>query len=402
MPTFVYKAKTDAAHTVTGQINASHVEEAIEFIHQLGLVPVSVQLATEHGSLVSDIKVMAVKGKDIAVFSRQLAGLLKSGVPLLKALEILSLQTKQRYLSNVISEIAVGVKSGRNFSACLGDYPNIFSSLYVSMIKAGEEMGQLKQMLLSMSEFLRKQEEFAVKVRHALVYPSVMLLVGLSTVIFILTFVMPKVTVIFLDTKQHLPWPTQVVMSVSGFLRFAGVPLLLLIASGAAILNTWRRTPHGRIFVGGVLLSIPVLREFILKADLARFTRTMQLLLESKLPIIRAIETAVPVIHHPLLRAELLVCAEQITGGESLGNALNNATLIEPMMIQQITVAEESGNLPEALGDLAQAYENDVDASTKTVTALIEPLMIIGVGAIVGFMVFAMLMPIFSMDILAH
>ncbi len=402
MSTFFYKAKKDASNTVTGKINANHVEEAIERIYQLGLVPVSVQLATEQGALVSDIKVVSVKIKEVAIFSRQLSGLLKSGVPLLRSLEILSVQTKHRYLSNVINEIGIGIKSGRNFSACLNDYPVVFTSLYVAMIKAGEEMGQLRQMLLSMSEFLRKQEEFMVKVRHALVYPAVMLLVGLGTVIFILTFVMPKVTVIFINTKQHLPWPTQVVMALSHFLRYAGIPILFIISVLTFMFNKWQNTAQGKFTIGKMVLAIPVLRDFILKADLALFTRTLQLLLESRLPIIRAIETAVPMVSQPLLRAQLLMCAEQIKGGESLGNALSVATLIEPMMVQQITVAEESGNLPEALGDLAQGYENDVDAMTKTVTALIEPLMIVGVGAIVGFMVFAMLMPIFSMDILAH
>ncbi len=402
MPTFYYKAKKDSTQTVSGQINANHVDEAIDLINQLGLVPVSVSATNEQGVLISDIKTANVKGKDVSVFSRQLAGLLKSGVPLLKSLDILSQQTRHRYFAQVINEMSVGVKSGRAFSACLADYPAIFSALYVSMVRIGEDMGQLKQMLLSMADYLRKQEEFSAKVRHALVYPSVMLCVGIATVIFILTFVMPKVTVIFTNTHQQLPWPTIVVMSVSRVLKHIGLPLLIMMAAGVLFFNRWRQTPPGRIAVSKVLMLIPVLRNFILKADLARFTRTFQLLLDAGIGITKGIEAAVSTVHHPILREQLLMCSTNIIGGDSLGNALASADLVDPIMVQQITVAEESGHLPEALGDLATTYENDVDAATKSVTVLIEPLMIVAVGSIVGFIVFAMLLPIFSMDILAN
>ena len=402
MPTFIYKAKKDAANTVNGQINAANAEEAVDMIHQLGLVPVSVLPIGEEGDLISDIKPAVVKAKAVAVFSRQLSGLLKSGVPLLKSLEVIAAQTKERYLASVINEMAIGVKSGRPFSQCLAEYPHVFEPLYIAMIRAGEEIGQLKHMLLNMAEYLHKQEEFSTKVRHAAVYPAVMLMVGISTVIFILTFVMPKVTVIFLNASQQLPWPTQVVMTLSHALKYTGLPLLFLMAIAAIVFNRWRRTATGRMVLVQVMIKVPLLKDFILKADLARFTRTLQLLLESGLPIIRAIETAVPTIRHPLLRSQLLIAAQQINGGESLGNALATVTLFEPLMVGQIAVAEESGNLSEALGDLAQMYENDVDVTTKSMTVLMEPVMIVVVGAIVGFMVFAMLMPIFSMDIMAR
>ncbi len=204
MPSYIYKAKKDAVNAITGQINAQNEEDALEIIHQLGLIPVSIEESNAEGVLFSDIREVKIKDKELYLFSKQLANLLKSGVTLLKALEVLSEQTKSIYFSRVLGEISIGVKSGRSFSACLSDYPAIFSPLFVAMVRAGEEMGKLRQMLNSVADFLKAQEEFSSKVRSAMVYPVFMLVIGVSTVIFILTFVMPKMSVIFMDAGQSL------------------------------------------------------------------------------------------------------------------------------------------------------------------------------------------------------
>ncbi len=167
MPSYIYKAKKDAVNAITGQINAQNEEDALEIIHQLGLIPVSIEESNAEGVLFSDIREVKVKDKELYLFSKQLANLLKSGVTLLKALEVLSEQTKSVYFSRVLDEISIGVKSGRSFSACLSDYPAIFSPLFVAMVRAGEEMGKLRQMLNSVADFLKAQEEFSSKVRSA-------------------------------------------------------------------------------------------------------------------------------------------------------------------------------------------------------------------------------------------
>jgi type II secretory pathway component PulF len=402
MPSYIYKAKKDAISAITGQISAQTEDDALEMIHQLGLIPVSIEESNAEGVLFRDIQEVKIKDKELYLFSKQLANLLKSGVTLLKGLEVLSEQTKSVYFSRVLGEISIGVKSGRSFSACLSDYPAIFLPLFVAMVRAGEEMGKLRQMLNSVADFLKSQQEFSSKVRTALVYPVFMLVVGVSTVIFILTFVMPKMSVIFMDAGQSLPWPTRVVMSISHFFHAYGIQAALAGAVGLLAFNRWRDTAQGSILIGQFLLNLPYVRAFVLKVDLARFTRTMSLLLESGLTIIRSIEMAIPTMHNPQLKMDLLVSVQALAGGESLGRCLAKSNLIPPMMVQLITVGEESGSLQESLKDIADSYEADINETTKMITTILEPALILAVGAVVGFIVFAMLLPIFSMDIMAH
>jgi type II secretory pathway component PulF len=402
MPSYIYKAKKDSINAITGQISAQNQEDALEIIHQLGLIPVSIEESNAEGVLLSNIQEVKIKTKELYLFSKQLANLLKSGVTLLKALEVLSEQTKSVYFSRVLGDIAIGVKSGRSFSACLADYPTIFLPLFVAMVRAGEEMGKLRQMLNSVADFLKAQEEFSSKVRSAMIYPAFMMVIGFATVVFILTFVMPKMSVIFTEAGQVLPWPTRVVMDVSHFFRAYGTWALVIGAIILLAINRWRTTAQGSIVIGQFLLNLPWVRGFVLKVDLARFTRTMSLLLESGLTIIRSIEMAVPTMHNPQLKMDLLVSVQSLAGGENLGQCLGRSNLIPPMMVQLIKVGEESGSLQESLRDIADSYEADISETTKLITTVLEPTMILLVGGVVGFIVFAMLLPIFSMDIMAH
>lgn len=402
MPSYIYRAKKDATSAITGQISASNEQDALETIHQLGLIPVSIEESSTDGVLISDIREVKIKTKELYLFSKQLGSMLKSGVPLLKALAVLSEQTDNAYLSRIFSEICFGVKSGRTFSSCLTDYPAVFSAMYVAMIKAGEEVGRLWQMLGSMADYLKAQDEFSSKVRSAMIYPAFMLIIGTCTVIFILTFVMPKMALIFKDAGQALPWPTRVVLSVSHWVQTSGLWAFcgLILAAGA--LGRFRSTLRGSIIAGQLVLNLPLVRDFVLKVDLARFTRTMALLLESGLPIVRAMELAVPTVHNPQLKRDLLLCIQDLTGGESMGKCLGRSALIAPMVVQLIAVGEETGSLQGALRDIAESYEAEVNESTRAMTTVLEPAMILLVGTVVGFIVFAMLLPIFSMDIMAN
>ncbi len=402
MPSYFYKAKKDALNAITGQINAQNEEDALDLIHQLGLIPVSIEESNAEGVLVSAIRESKISGKELYLFSKQLANLLKSGVTLLKGLELLAQQTKSAYFARVLDEISFGVKSGRAFSACLADYPAVFNAMFTSMVRAGEETGKLRQMLNNVADHLKAQEEFSAKVRGALVYPVFMLLIGAATVVFILTFVMPKLSIIFTDAGQSLPWPTQVVMAVSRFLKGYGLPALVLGAMGVMAFRRWAGSLTGSILIGQFLLNLPGVRSFVLKADLARFTRTMSLLLEGGLTIIRSIEVAIPTMDNPQLKMDLLVCVQNLSAGESWGGSLAKSSLIPAMMVQLIMVGEESGNLQEALKDIADSYEASIHETAKMITTVLEPLLILAVGAVVGLIVFAMLLPIFSMDLMAH
>lgn len=402
MPAYLYKAKRDSAETVMGRVDAESQDEAIELIHGLGLLPVSVEESTADGKLVREIKHVKVKGKETYLFSRQMASLIKSGVPLLQALDVISRQTKNKTFVRAIEDIGFGVRNGRSFSSALSDYPQIFSTLYVAMVRAGEESGNLREMLMRMADHQRAQEEMASKVRSATAYPAFMLVIGIATVVFILTFVMPKISVMFKDLGQSLPWPTQVVLGISQFVRSAGLWGLGAVLLTGVIVNRWVQTPHGRSAISGFVLAIPFIRTFSLRLDLARFCRTLALLLQSGLPILRAIEIAVPTLNNNFVKRDMLLCVQGLTAGESLGACLRQSSIIPDMVSQLIAVGEESGSLVESLTDIAETYEQEINESTKFMTTLLEPIMILAIGLVVGFIVFAMLLPIFQMDLLAR
>ncbi len=402
MPAFVYKAKKESAETVMGKVDAQNQDEAIELIHDLGLLPVSVEESTSDGQLLREIKNTKIKSKETYLFSRQLASLIKSGVPLLQALEVIGRQTKNKTFSRTIEDIMFGVRNGRSLSSCLGDYPQVFSALYVSMVRAGEESGRLREMLVRISEHQKNQEEIISKVKSATVYPAFMLVVGFATVIFILTFVMPKISVMFKDLGQHLPWPTQVVLGISQVMRTAGVWGFCALLVLGVLVNRWARTQRGRAALSRAVLVIPFVKSFFLRMDLARFCRSLALLLQSGLPILHAIEVAVPTLDNNFVKRDILKCVQGLTSGESLGSCLKQSEIIPDMVSQLIAVGEESGSLIEALTDVAENYEQEINESTKFMTTLLEPIMILSIGLVVGFIVFAMLLPIFQMDLLAR
>ena len=401
MSFYFYKAKKNSGETVTGRMEAQNQDEALNLLNQQDLVPVSLEEVSKD-ILIRDIRPSKIKSKEVYQFTKQLGGLVKSGVALLKGLEAISNQTKNVYFAKIISDIAFSVKSGRSLSSSLSDYPDVFSSLYVAMVQAGEEIGHLRDVLLEVAEYQKKQQEFISRVTGAMVYPFVMLSVGMLTVFFILTFVLPKIAVIYTDTAQTLPTPTLVVMNISRFLKTFWIPLVISMVTVAIVLNKWRQTQLAKIIIGQWFLNIPFLREFVLKADLARFTRTAYLLLNSGLTLVRSFEVAIPTISNPQLREDLSNCVIGLKAGESLGNCLSQSLLVPDMIRQMLAVAVEGGSLQESLKDIAESYEADINESIRLMTTLLEPAMILTVGLVVGFIVFAMLMPIFSMDILAH
>ncbi len=401
MPSYFYKAKRSNAETVTGRLEAQNHEDALELFNQMGLVPVSIEEVTQD-ILVSKIHPRKIKSNEIFQFTKQIGGLVKSGVSLLKALEVISAQTKNPYLAKIIREIALSVKSGRSFSLALSEYPQAFSPLYVAMVQAGEEIGHLRDVLLDVAEFQKKQQELFSKVTGAMVYPFVMLSVGLLTIFFILTFVLPKIAIIYVDTSQSLPMPTLIVMNISNFLKIFWIPIVICVFLAIFIINRWRKTVLAKVLIGYWLLRTPFLRDLVLKTDFARFTRTTYLLINSGLTLVRSMEVAIPTVSNPQLRDDLSRCVTDLKSGESLGNCLSQSLLVPDMMQQMLTVAEESGSLQESLKDVAESYESDINETIRVMTTLLEPIMILSVGLIVGFIVFAMLLPIFSMDILAH
>jgi len=402
MTTFVYKAKKSTAETVTGHINAQSEEEAIDLINQLGFLPVSVHPERAEGDKTDLGKKQKVKLRELYFFSRQLANLLKSGITLLRALTIMEAQTHNRYFKKVLNRISYLIKDGKTFSDSLAEFPHIFGSLYITMVNAGEESGNLQEMLVSVSLYQYKQEQILSKVRNALAYPVLMLVVGIGTIYFILSFVMPKMAGLFNSIGESLPLPTKILLSLSSFLSKGGLWILLVAGILGLLAYRMNRSKKGRKSSSRFVLHLPLFGEIILKTQLSQFCRTMELLLRGGVSIIRALQISIPILSNEIIKEHLMQCKTDLTEGGSFGASIRKYPEIPPMMGHLISVGEESGNLTEVLTELAEDYERETNEKIKILTTLLEPIMILTIGLVVGFIVFAMLLPIFQIDVLAR
>ncbi len=396
MPTFVYRAKKSSAETVSGQINAQTKDEAVDLISQLGFLPISVE-----PQVVKVVEVGRIKSKEIYIFSKQLANLMKSGVSLLRALKIVEEQTSNVYFKHVIASIADNVKNGRALSESLALYPKVFSPLFVTMIHAGEESGNLYEILMSIAAHQQRQEEIKSKVKTAMVYPCLMAGVGLATIFFILCFVLPKMAGLFSSLGNNLPLPTMILLSLSKFFNKAWIFILLAIAFASIAIYRWMGSAKGKLVFSEFILRLPLFGDVLLKTELARFASTLSLLIKSGVSIVRALQIAIPVLNNQLIREQLWRCKDLLVAGRSFAEGIAQVKQMPPMMGQMINVGEESGNLVDVLKEVGESYEQEVNEKVKIMTTLLEPIMILAVGLVVGFMVFAMLLPIFQIDVLA-
>ena len=405
MPTYKYRAKKDPQNTVDGLVEASSEKEAIEKVSQLGYIPVHIEeLPRSARPLVSAAAKPSgkVKSRQITIFSRQLASLLKAGVPILNSLDIISEQSESSGLKDMIAAIHSAVKDGSAFSSALAQHPRIFPSLYIAMIRAGEDSGALSESLLRIADYRAKQEEMFSHLRMAMAYPLLMAGIGLATIVFMLAFVMPRLIKIYSTMEQQLPLPTQIVISLSNNLR-QGWPWIILIAAAVTFISRSQlRTQTGRLMLSVIKLHIPVYGAFVLKAEIARFSSTLELLIKAGIPILKALEISIPVLENEIIKNNLRGSYKALEQGGSFGRSLKNSKLFPLFMSNLIVVGEESGKLEEALREVAGAYERDTDEAMKVFSSLLEPLMILSMGIIVGFIVISMLLPIFEINVITQ
>lgn len=401
MAVYAYKAKKNNAETVSGKINAHTEDEALDLIHQLGFLPVSVQLDSQEQIEQTSASGKRIKTSEIYVFSRQLSNLLKSGVSILRGLNIIEEQTENIALKAMVGEIIHNVKGGKSLSQALGQYPNSFSSLYITMVKAGEESGNLQQMLLSIAQYQKKEEELIRKVKTALAYPLLMGVLGIGTIYFILTYVLPKMSGLFESLGDSLPLPTVILLNISDFFNTYWFLFLIIIAGGLFFLQRWRHTQKGDRALSRYMLHIPLFGNIVLKSEIARFSRSLVLLMNSGVSVVRSLEISIPILSNAVIKNHLTKCKEDLLAGGSFGESIKESDEIPSMMGHLISIGEESGNLTEILEEIADSYESETNEQIKIITTLLEPILILVVGLIIGFIVFAILLPIFSIDILA-
>lgn len=407
---YKYRAKKGPQDIVDGTIEAGSEKEAIEKISQTGYIPIRIAPLETKERQQRDLVSLTglgkpqgkIKSRQITIFSRQLASLLRSGVPILNALNIIREQSENPHLKYILHSIHNEIKEGATFSSVLAKYPNIFSSLYIAMIRTGEDTGGLPEVLLRIADYRMKQEEMLSRFRMSLAYPILMAIVGLATVVFMLTFVMPRLMNIFVNLGEKLPLPTRILISISQRLRQWWFWIILILAIIILAIRRQAKTKTGKLSLSIFKLYLPILGNFILKAELSRFSRTLELLIKNGIPILKAIDIAIPVLENEVIKNQLRQSYKQLEQGGSFGRSLKNSKVFPLFMSNLITVGEESGKLDEALAEVASSYERDTDEAMRITASLLEPLMILGMGLIVGFIVVAMLLPIFEINVMAR
>ncbi|RKY43544.1 MAG: hypothetical protein DRP80_04905 [Candidatus Omnitrophota bacterium] len=400
MAVFKYKAKQGPQKVVEAKIEAPNEELAIKKIEDMGLFPISVEEISPREVLREQKKRGRVKLEEVVIFSRQLATLIKSGVPILRGLNILSQESSNPYFRSILKDIYEELKEGGKLSQALSKHSKVFSPFYIAMVEAGEGSGSLDEVLFRLAEYQESRQEIISKVKLALIYPLIMSLVGIATVIFMLLFVVPKLTKIFENLGQTLPLPTQILILVSKVLYDKGIFILIGLLVLGFILRSQLKSKWGKRFLSIVKLKLPVLGKLILKKDLAILSRSLQLLLRSGLPILKAIELTAPIIENEILRESFLQGYKELKEGSFLGKTLKKFGIFPVFMTNLISIGEESGKLDSALEELASSYEKETDKSIKVFTTVLEPVMILVIGAILGFVVIGLLLPVFQINLI--
>ncbi len=397
MARFIYKAK-DGIRTVTGEIETETERSAIAEVEKMGYLPIKVEYKAIHSSPVI-IHHKSISSRDINTFTRQLASLAKSKVQLVKALEILSRESQNVRLKEIIADLRDEVKEGKQFSEALAKHPKYFSRVYVNMIASGEKGGVLENILLRLVDFADKEEEVKAKIRAALAYPLLMLTVGAITIFVMITFVMPKLIKLFSDMGQSLPLATRILISISNFAGNYWYWVILLIALFIFAFKKLHLMDKKKIPLERIKLRLPLLGRYILMRETARFCRTLGLLISNGIPIRDAIEATVPTLGNRALEQDLRIVSKDLASGISVAKSLVKIPFLPGFVISLIGVGEEAGRLDEALLEVANSYEKQLDEQMKVMSSLIEPLMILTIGLVVGFIVVSMLLPIFQMSL---
>ena len=416
MSQFTYRAKKGPKEIVNGMIDAGSLEEAVDKLGADGLLPIQMEEVKDqtkpvHSEKRSDTskpvsskapRAGRIKSSDITMFGRQLSSLIRSGVPILRALWIITEQSENGRFQEILTHTQEEIKNGNSLSSALSKYPKIFPPIYIAMVRTGEESGMLQETLLRVSDYRKKQEEIFSKVRSALAYPALMALTGIGTIVFMLTFVVPRLTGLFSSMGSQLPLPTRVLVLVSDVFQRTEFWVIAGVVFFVVLTFVKMRADQLGILWSRLSLRLPIVKNFVLKTELARFTRTLELLIKCGIPILKAIGTAVPVVGNVVLRQHIVRAQEDITGGGTLGKSLKKSNVFPLFLTNMITVGEESGNLEGSLGEVASFYESETEEAIKILTSLIEPVMILVMGLVVGFIVIATLLPMFELDLMVQ
>jgi len=405
MPTYSYKAADSSGKVFTGSLEAAEERSAVAELHGKGFIPIRIALLKKNGGRF-DINLSKQIGsifkgfssKDVMIFTQDLSALLEAGLPVDRALTILIDAAEKEKTKEVLGDILKAIQAGGYLSDALAKHPKAFSTFYVNMVRAGEAGGVLESVLGRLGDFLESSQDLKDYMKSAMIYPLFLVLVGGISIIILLTFVIPKFSIIFSDMGQSIPITTRFLLGLSEVLRVYW--WLILGGSGGLwfFLRRYLRTPSGRLSLDRKKMNLPIGGDLVKKIEVARFSRTLGTLTKSGVPILQALDLVKDIMTNRVVAGAMEEVYERVKEGERLSVPLSDSGVFPSLAIQMITVGEETGRLDSMLLRVAENYEKMVKNMVKRFVSLLEPAMILAMGLVVGFIVLSMLMAIFSMN----
>ena len=408
MAQFAYTAKRGPNETLEGSIEADSQDAAVQRLVEQGLFPIRIAARLSPGKPVPVASapqpraraVLAfgkrITSKEILVFTQKLTTLIRAQVDLLAAIRILQEQADEGRFKDMLLEVYQAVKEGKTFSESLARFPDVFSPLFVNIVRAGEASGKLDAALDQLTQSLGREEALKTKVRSALAYPVLLLLVGVGSIAVLINFVVPKLESLFLDLGGQLPLMTRFILTLSHVSRRSSLWLLLL-GGGAVGFFVWRQGGAALAQLAGrCIRRLPVVKRVADNQEMLHFASSLNLLLRSGVPALKSLQLVTPSLGDPRLRERMSLVCERVALGDSLSQSLQTQAAFSPFVVKMIAVGEESGKLDEVLEEIARSYLQQIEADIALISSLIEPVLILGMGSVLGTIVLSILLPIFE------
>ena len=400
MATFVWTGKTRQGLTQKGEVSAKTKEEVIGVLRQRNIFVTSVkQKARSLGDINFEIPGMggSVSEKDIVIFTRQFATMIDAGLPLVQCLEILATQSENKLLSKAVSEVRLDVEGGSTYADALRKQPKVFDELYVNMVAAGEAGGILDTILNRLAKHIEKAMKLKSQIKAAMTYPIVIMLIAVVIIVILMVFVIPVFAEMFSDFGGALPAPTQLVVDISDFMKGnfiqMGIGSFVFYVVSKRIL----RTKRGRRTFDLIALKLPVVGDLVRKAAVAKFTRTLGTLISSGVSILEAMTIVAKTAGNKIVEEAVMKSKQSISEGKTISEPLGETKVFPPMVVQMIAVGEATGALDAMLNKIADFYEDEVDTAVGALTSMLEPMLMVFLGVVIGFIVISMYLPIFTM-----
>lgn len=391
-----YKAATKEGKLNQGLLDAKDIQAAAAYLRSKNLLPIQItKVDTQISAKLPFLN--KVKTQDLILFTRQMSSMLSSGLTLMKSLDILKDQMQNPAMTEIVTSIINDVSEGKSFGQSIEKYPKVFSPIYASIIKAGEESGLLDKVLLRLADNLEKQAKLKSTIRSALMYPIIVIILMVVIMVIMIVFIIPQLNVLYENLNVPLPLPTQILIGIANFTTTFWPIILIVSVVIIAFFRRWSSTISGRLIIDDFILKLPVFGNLIKKTTLAEFSRTLGLLVGTGTLVVEALKQTSQTTGNMLYRNAIVSVASQVEKGVPVGSAMSSSILFPTLLVQLVKIGEQTGKMDETLGKASEYFEREVDEIVKTLTTAMEPFIMIILGIGVAFLIISVITPIYSL-----